>query len=61
MITGTIVISLFTANVTAVLTTKNVAALQNVLGQKVELKAFYRQGHDSCQKSHTISGSSTLM
>ena len=35
MITGTIVTSLFTANVTTVLTTKNVAALQNVLGQKV--------------------------
>lgn len=35
MITGTIVASLFTANVTTVLTTKNVAALQNVLGQKV--------------------------
>lgn len=37
MITGAIVTSLFTANVTTVLTTKNVAALQNVLGQKVTM------------------------
>jgi hypothetical protein len=41
MITGTIVTSLFTANVTTVLTTKNVAALQNVLGQKVALHTAY--------------------
>ena len=43
MITGTIVTSLFTANVTTVLTTKNVAALQNVLGQKVMWACGYNQ------------------
>ncbi|CAB3993744.1 Potassium voltage-gated channel subfamily F member 1 [Paramuricea clavata] len=46
MITGTIVTSLFTANVTTVLTTKNVAALQNVLGQKVGVlnsKQFFQR------------------